>query len=44
METAATELPNWQRVVSLVQVAYGEGNLVEEATWQAPVLIPKEGG
>ena len=29
------------RVVDLVQAAFREGKLAEEATWQAVVLIPK---
>ena len=44
-ETAAiqegTELDNWTRVVDLVQLAFREGNLAEESTWQALVLIPE---
>ena len=35
------ELENWTRVVDLVQAAFQEGKLAEEATWQAVVLIPK---
>ena len=34
-------MDNWTRVVDLVQLALREGNLAEEATWQAVVLIPK---
>ena len=45
LETAAdqegTESDNWTRFVDLVQLSFWEGNLVEEATWQAVVLIPK---
>ena len=36
-----TEADNWTMVVDLVQSAFREGTLVEEATWQAVVLIPK---
>ena len=36
-----TESENWRRVVDLVHSAFREGNLVEEAMWQAVVLIPK---
>ena len=36
-----TESDNWTRVVDLVQSAFREGNLAEEATRQAVVLIPK---
>ena len=32
---------NWARIVELVQTAFRDGDLVEEATWQAVVLIPK---
>ena len=32
---------NWTRCVDLVQTAFRDGGLAEEATWQAVVLIPK---
>ena len=32
---------NWARIVELVQAAFRDGDLAEEATWQAVVLIPK---
>ena len=32
---------NWARVVERVQTAFREGELAEESTWQAVVLIPK---
>ena len=32
---------NWVRVVELVQTAFRDGDLAEEETWQAVVLIPK---
>ena len=32
---------NWVRVVELIQTAFREGELAEETTWQAVVLIPK---
>ena len=32
---------NWARVVELVQTFFRDGDLAEEATWQAVVLIPK---
>ena len=32
---------NWDRVVDLIYMAFGEGRLAEEATCQAVVLIPK---
>ena len=35
---------NWARVVDLVQTAFWEGDLAEESTWQAVVLIPKGKG
>ena len=35
---------NWERVVELVQTAFWYGELAEEATWQAVVLIPKGKG
>ena len=36
-----TEAANWEMVVDLIQTEFREGKLVEEATWQAVVLIPK---
>ena len=36
-----TEADKWKMVMDLVQLAFREGKLVEEATWQAVVLIPK---
>ena len=35
---------NWARVVELVQLEFRYGDLAEEATWQAVVLIPKGKG
>ena len=35
---------NWERVVELVQTAFWDGDLAEEATWQTVVLIPKGKG
>ena len=35
---------NWQKVVELVQVAFWEGRLVEETTWQLVFLITNDGG
>ena len=32
---------NWENLVYLVQTAFWEGEMAEEATWQAVVLIPK---
>ena len=32
---------NWERVVELVQTDVRDGDLAEEATWKAVVLIPK---
>ena len=40
-EKEPTEADNWRMVVDLVQSAFREGKLAEEATWQAVVLIPK---
>ena len=40
-EQEGTESENWTRVVDLVQAAFREGKLAEEATWQVVVLIPK---
>ena len=34
-------MDNWTRFVDLVQTAFREGELAEEAKWQAVVLIPK---
>ena len=36
-----TEADNWVMVVDLIQTAFQEGMLSEEATWQAVVLITK---
>ena len=33
--------PHWERLVDLIQTAFREGDLAEEATWQAVLLIPK---
>ena len=38
--TEPTEVVNWTMVVDLVQSAFQEGNLAEEATGQAVVIIP----
>ena len=35
---------HWGMVVELVQTAFRDGDLAEEATWQAVVLIPKGKG
>ena len=35
---------HWERVLELVQTAFRDGDLAEEATWQAVVLIPKGKG
>ena len=35
---------HWGRVVELVQTVFRDGDLAEEATWQAVVLIPKGKG
>ena len=34
----------WEMVVELIQTKFWEGELMEEATWQAVVLILKWGG
>ena len=34
-------MENWAGVVKLIQTAFWEGELAEETTWQAVVLIPK---
>ena len=39
--TEPTEAENWEMVVDLIQTAFREGMLAEEATWQAVVLITK---
>ena len=41
--TEPTEAANWERVVDLVQTAFRERRLAEEATWKSVVLISKEG-
>ena len=33
--------PHWENLVELIQTAFWEGELAEEATWKAVVLIPK---
>ena len=33
--------PHWENLVELIQTAFWEGELAEEAMWQAVVLIPK---
>ena len=40
-DTEPTEADNWEMIVDLVQSAFREGNLVEEAMWRAMFLIPK---
>ena len=41
-DTATQEgADNWTRFVDLVQTAFREGELAEEAMWQAVVIIPK---
>ena len=35
---------HWERFVELMQTAFRDGELAEEATWQAVVLIPKGKG
>ena len=35
---------HWERVVELIQTAFRDGELAEEATWQAVVLILKGKG
>ena len=40
-EQSETEADNWTMVVDLVQSAFRGGNLAEESTWQAVVLITK---
>ena len=39
--TEPTEAANWWMVLDLIQTAFQEGKLAEDATWQAVVLIPK---
>ena len=38
------EMTNWEKVVALARKAFGEGWLVEEATWKVAVLITKGKG
>ena len=40
-EKTPDEMTNWKRVADLVRADLGEGLIVEEAMWQAVVLIPK---
>ena len=37
------DMRNWNMVVALVQAAFGEGWLAEEATWHVVVLMSKGG-
>ena len=39
-----TDEGHWERVVELFQTAFRDGDLAEEATWLAVVLIPKGKG
>ena len=39
IDKTPAEASNWDRVVDIIQTAFGEGRLVEEATWKAVVLI-----
>ena len=32
---------NWEKLVDLLQTAFWEGEMAEEATWQTVILIPK---
>ena len=43
-EIEKTELKNWENMVAMVQAAFGEGRLAEEANWKTVVLIPNGGG
>ena len=38
------ETTKWENVVELLQLAFLYGVIVEEAAWQAVVLVLKEGG
>ena len=42
-ETEPPDLSNWKKLVELIHIAFREGCLVEEATWQTDTLIPKGG-
>ena len=33
--------PHWENIVELIQTAFQEGELAEEAPWQVVVMIPK---
>ena len=44
-DMAQTEVEgHWGRVVEIIQTAFREGELAEESTWHAVVLIPKGKG
>ena len=43
-EGAERENSKWELVMEMIQTAFRDGVLAEEATWQAMVLIPKVGG
>ena len=43
-DMSTTEISHCQKVVALVQAVLQEWRLAEEVTWQAGVLVPKEGG
>ena len=34
-------MSNLERVVDILQTAFGDGRIVEDNTWQVVVLIPK---
>ena len=40
-DKAGPTSPHWERLVDLIQTVFMEGDLAEEATWQAVLLIPK---
>ena len=44
MTTQTEAEGHWGRVVEIIQTAFREGELVEESTWQAVVLILKGKG
>ena len=43
-EMVKVNMLHWKKVVALLQTAFHEGHLAEEATWQVVVMIPKRGG
>ena len=44
IDTSTETMTHWEKVVDLVRADFWGGCMVEEATWQSVVLIPKGKG